>query len=70
MYRKTGAAPGCSPYRANDVVYTSVDDEVTAIFHRSELTIPQYMMSTNNVEQAKRNGIVTIELAMTKGKAE
>jgi hypothetical protein len=31
--------------------------------------MPQYMMRTNKVEHAKRNGMVTIELANTKGRA-
>jgi hypothetical protein len=31
--------------------------------------MPQYMMRTNKVEQPNRNGMVTIELASTKGRA-
>jgi hypothetical protein len=31
--------------------------------------MPQYIMRTNKVEHAKRNGMVTIELANTKGRA-
>lgn len=69
MYRKTGAAPGCSPLRA-DVINQTNGQFVCRSLARDGLTIPQYMMSTNNVEQAKRNGMVTIELAMTNGKAE